>query len=81
MIYLTVRALDKKERLLVLAVHRTLRGLLKTQYLSLCTCEHDTYVFIHSMLKKLYNKRGIYSMLKKLYNKRGNQINLKVGPN
>lgn len=74
MIYLPVRALDKKERtFLVLAVHRTLRarGLLKTQYPSLgrlSISEHDTYVFIHSMLKKLYNKRG-------------NQIDLKVGPN
>lgn len=72
MIHLTVRALDKKERFLVLVVHRTLRGLLKTQYLSLGTCrlsisEHDTYVFIHSRLK--------------IYNKRGNQIDLKVGPN
>lgn len=39
-----------------MAVHRTLRGLLKTEYLSLGTCrlsisEHDTYAFIHSMLK------------------------------
>lgn len=75
MIYLTVRALDKKERkFLVLAVHRTLRWSFKN------TISQLMYMYVINIRIRYI---CIYSQYvkKKLYDKRGNQIDLKVGPN